>query len=657
MNSAIERHLRKTELRESHLWILALALLALFGTVIIGHYAVVLLDEPASHSGLTRATTYRALGGLFFLVAIFCLHALRVLLFHRKMKGVLMEMGNLAASGMEMDDFLPSIARKIASASSATVCRIALLSPEQTALTIAAACASEDATSPPGIGRTYSLAELRVWERVADDLRPTVLHDRDMDRLSSADRELLAGGTQNARSALVVPMVTRNGIVGLIVLACPGRRVPMRFTRFRIAVARTLARHAASAIDQSRLKKDAIRDSLTNLYNRRYFAARVREEIARAERDRHVMVILMCDLDRFKRVNDTRGHQTGDAVLKAVAESIGSSTRGVDLVFRWGGDEIVVVLPKSSREGALIVANRIRQGVLDTAKTAGLDFDVSIGAALYPDHGQDEDRLIQVADRALYIAKRLGGKVQIGDEEYCLNAESASLLFQPVVDLRSHRILGYEALARGPAGTLSAEELFKKYRAVGKLGELKQILFTSQIGVAKELGLKRVFVNVDFDVLGHVEPTAVPPGLEVVLELSEGEALRDVESLLDVARSWREEGYQFALDDFGAGFVSLPFLAMLVPEYVKVDRSAVLQAARSRQFKKFLTSLVRALRTYATAGIIGEGIENREELQILKDVGISMAQGYLLGRPRELTGPPEPDASPEARDLRPLEPV
>jgi diguanylate cyclase (GGDEF)-like protein len=657
MDSAIDRHLRQTEQRESHLWILAFALLALFGTVIIGHYSVVLLDEPGSHPGLTRATTYRALGGLFFLVALFCLYVLRALLVNRKMKSLLVELSNVAASGMELDDFLPSIARKIATTSSVTACRIALLSREQTALTIATACVNDGASSPPGIGKTYPLAELRVWERVADDLRPAVLSDRDMDRLSSADRELLASGTQDVRSVLIVPMVTRNGIVGIIILARTGGRMPKRFTAFRIAMARTLARHAASAIDQSRLKKDAIRDSLTNLYNRRHFAERIREEIARAERERHVMVILMCDLDRFKNVNDTRGHQTGDAVLKAAAERIRGCTRGVDLVFRWGGDEIVVVLPKSSREGALIVANRIRQGVLGTARAAGLDFDVSIGAALYPDHGRDEDRLIQVADRALYIAKRHGGKVQIGDEEYRLNAQSASVVFQPVVDLRSERILGYEVLARGPSGKLSAAELFKKYRAVGKLGELKQILFTSQIGRATKLGLRKVFINVDFDVLGRLEPIPIPPGLEVVLELSEGEALRDVEGLLDVARSWRDKGYEFALDDFGAGFVSLPFLAMLVPQYVKVDRSTVLQAAASRQFRGFLKSLVQALRAYATAGIIGEGIETRQELQILNDVGISMAQGYLLGRPQELTESPESDVSSEARDVRRLERV
>jgi EAL domain-containing protein (putative c-di-GMP-specific phosphodiesterase class I) len=124
--------------------------------------------------------------------------------------------------------------------------------------------------------------------------------------------------------------------------------------------------------------------------------------------------------------------------------------------------------------------------------------------------------------------------------------------------------------------------------------------------------------------------------MDVVVELSEREAMHDVERLLAVAQTWRNKGYKFAIDDFGAGFISLPFLAMLGPDYVKVDRSALLQAASSEQFKEFLKSLVQAVRTYATAGIIAEGVERREELKVVEDIGISMAQGYLLGKPQEL---------------------
>jgi diguanylate cyclase (GGDEF)-like protein len=347
-------------------------------------------------------------------------------------------------------------------------------------------------------------------------------------------------------------------------------------------------------------------------------------------------VVLLCDLDRFKLVNDVHGHQVGDTVLKATAEAIQDSTRGTDLVFRWGGDEIAVVLPKSSRQGALIVADRIRQAVLNTSKRTQLDFDVSVGLAFYPEHGINEDQLIHVADRALYIAKRNGGKVQVGEEEYRVDGDSFNLVFQPVVDVASERVLGYEALARDPQGKLTPMELFEKYGAIGKMNELKRVVFTSEIQAAREFGLERVFVNADFEVLSKLQPAPVPPSMDVVVELSEQEALHDVDRLLAVAQRWRNEGYKFAIDDFGAGFVSLPFLAMLGPDYVKVDRSALLQAASSAQFKEFLKSLVQAVRTYATAGIIAEGVEKQEELQVVEEIGISLAQGFLLGKPQEL---------------------
>jgi len=181
--------------------------------------------------------------------------------------------------------------------------------------------------------------------------------------------------------------------------------------------------------------------------------------------------------------------------------------------------------------------------------------------------------------------------------------------------------------------------MFEKYGAVGRLNELKRIIFELQIQTARELGLERVFINADFQLLRELERVSIPDCTDVIVELSEREALDDLETLLGVAQRWRERGCQFAIDDFGAGFISLPFLAMLVPEYVKVDRSALLKAASSEQFKGFLKSLVQAVRTYATAGVIAEGIENQEELQTVRELGISLGQGFLLGKPAEITQP------------------
>jgi diguanylate cyclase (GGDEF)-like protein/PAS domain S-box-containing protein len=383
----------------------------------------------------------------------------------------------------------------------------------------------------------------------------------------------------------------------------------------------------------------AIRDSLTGLYNRRYFSDRLNEEISRANRNRVLLGILLCDIDRFKAINDARGHHIGDQVLKAVAKGIRESTRGTDLVFRWGGDEFVAVLSDVTRGGALIAPERIRREMHKIGEKKRLALDMSIGVALYPEHGKNPEELIRLADQALYIAKKGKDKIHIGAEEYKLNDRSIKVVFQPVVDVRSNQILGYEALSRDPQGKLSILELFEKYQAIGHLNELKCLCFRLQLKAAEQAGVKRVFLNVDFNVLSQLEPKHKPHGMEVILEISELEALHDVENHMKITRKWREAGFKFAIDDFGAGFISLPFLARLIPDYIKVDRSTILQAVSSDKFRKFSEDLVRAVRNYSKEGIIAEGIETKQELQIVKEMGIDIAQGFLLGKPQEIKRP------------------
>jgi len=161
------------------------------------------------------------------------------------------------------------------------------------------------------------------------------------------------------------------------------------------------------------LIQQATHDSLTDLYNRRYFNSRLEEEIIRADRNQQPLGILLCDLDNFKEINDVQGHQVGDEVLKMVAMNIKEATRGSDLVFRWGGDEVVVILPEAARDGAVTAAERIRREVRKIRKIneqTRIPIDLSIGVALFPQHGRSVDELIRLADRALYIAKKGGGK-------------------------------------------------------------------------------------------------------------------------------------------------------------------------------------------------------------------------------------------------------
>ncbi len=385
------------------------------------------------------------------------------------------------------------------------------------------------------------------------------------------------------------------------------------------------------------LEEQAIRDALTKLYNRRYFDTRIGEEISRALRRRNRFAVLLCDLDLFKDINDSLGHQAGDTLLKAVAHNLKAATRGADLLFRWGGDEFVIILPELTEEdGAVGVANRIRAGVQSIKTGTKATTDISIGVAYFPEHGSDAQALIRVADHALYIAKKGGDKVHVGEEEFHLSENAITVVFQPIVDVRSGTRLAHEALSRDPSGKMGILSLFKKYQAIGQLRELKKLCFKTQLVTAKREGLSSVFINVDFELLSDLEVFPIPSGIEIVLEVSELEALNDIESHLKEAERWRQEGYQFALDDFGAGFISLSFISQLVPEYIKIDRSAILRANASEEFKQFLSDLVKALGNYTKKGIIAEGVETKQELAMVEEIGIHLIQGFLFGKPKKL---------------------
>ena len=385
------------------------------------------------------------------------------------------------------------------------------------------------------------------------------------------------------------------------------------------------------------LKDLSIRDPLTNLYNRRYFNKRIEEEISRATRGRSRFALLLCDLDHFKNVNDTRSHQFGDKILKATGDAIQEATRDVDYVFRWGGDEFIVILLVDNREGIIDAGERIRERIVALGNEKGFPLDLSIGVASFPEHGEDSNQLIHLADRALYIAKKRGDKIHIGEEEYGLDDGVVQVVFQPIVDTETGLEIGHEALSRASNEASSIQELFTKYRSIGKLLELKEVCFRKLLQAAEALGLDRVFVNVDFKLLESIGHFEKPPGVEVVLEISEKEALIDIEHHLNVTHEWRTNGYRFAFDDFGVGFISLPFLADLEPEYIKLDRLTILQAVASDEFREFLNHVVRGLRQYARQGIVSEGIESEEELLVAKQIGIHLVQGYLFGKPAPIS--------------------
>ncbi|MBI3606832.1 MAG: diguanylate cyclase [Nitrospirae bacterium] len=456
-------------------------------------------------------------------------------------------------------------------------------------------------------------------------------------------------------AALGIPLLAAERVVAVLEFYLGEPR--QEDTRL-MGIVSNAALHMGDLIQKKRaeadLERQATHDALTDLYNRRSFDDRTAQELARAERHGHPLAFLLVDLDHFKAINDGHGHYTGDMVLKAVAQSILKSSRSTDLVFRWGGDEFVILLSEATREGVRTAATRIRTAVQTVANEMRLPLDLSIGIAMYPEHGRTGEELIRLADRALYLAKKSGDPIKIGEEDYQLTDHAVTVVFQPVMNIRTGQVIGYEALTRDAGGKLSVHELFAKYERIGKLQELKCLCFTAQLRKACEVGLRRVFLNVDFWILRHLVPPQKPPETEVILEISELEALDHVEERIEIGSAWRARGYKFAIDDFGAGYISLPFIARLIPEYIKIDRSTLLQAVSSPQFQEFMIGLVFALRSYSTDGIIIEGVETEQELEIAKAMGAFLIQGYLFGKPKEWDGamlqqsPPVEDQPPQA---------
>ena len=153
------------------------------------------------------------------------------------------------------------------------------------------------------------------------------------------------------------------------------------------------------------------------------------------------------------------------------------------------------------------------------------------------------------------------------------------------------------------------------------------------------MGLKRVFVNVDFELLKSLEPFDPPSGTEIVLDISEAEAGLGIAAYFEVIEDWRTRGYKFAIDDFGAGFISLQFVAQLFPSFIKMDRSAIVEAKGSERYSAFLRDMLGAMRNYSEQGIIAEGVETDEELEIVRRLGVDQVQGHLIGRPVEMLEP------------------
>ncbi|MEZ0239243.1 MAG: putative bifunctional diguanylate cyclase/phosphodiesterase [Chloroflexota bacterium] len=443
---------------------------------------------------------------------------------------------------------------------------------------------------------------------------------------------------------------------------------------FTLWMARQIVRPAAQLeASRSRLRElyesareAAIVDSLTGLGNHRAFHEALARLVEGSQRYKTAFALVLLDVDEFKTVNDTRGHAVGDQLLAQIGELIRLTIRQTDFGFRIGGDEFAVLLPHVDAEGAARVATRLLRRGLDGRSTGAYQAPISFSAGVTacPDLGSTRLELTAQADAALYRGKRTGrtvvtiydaaidhGYVDEGMRAELSSAISAVIasnaltpVYQPIIDLVTGRILGYEGLVRAPRESTfpNTGALFDAAEVAGRVSDLDRAALDVVLGGASAIPddmsislniSPRTMESVDFNanaLLGILRRHGMNPR-RVILELTEREAVSDIDRLRDAARGVREFGVRVAADDVGAGNAGLRLLSQLPFDVIKIDLSLV-QGARQDQTLSVLTSLVEMAARWG-AMTIAEGVETPAQLRIIRKLGISAAQGYLLGRP------------------------
>ena len=409
---------------------------------------------------------------------------------------------------------------------------------------------------------------------------------------------------------------------------------------------------------RDRLQALAESDPLTGLANHRRFHQALEDTIGTA----HSAAVVVLDLDHFKFLNDTRGHPYGDQVLREVAAKLREAVRGAhDLVGRLGGEEFGILLADVGADEAFRVAERAR-ALIRGLPIDGFSLDCSAGVAAWPTDTDTPARLLDLADAALYQAKRLGRgqtrRVDADSGEAAVDQQRAAVrklldhpelitpVFQPIVDLATGRVAGYEGLSRFPAEDgRRPDEWFDLARRCG-LGPLLQALALKRL-VEVPGRPNRTWLSLNLDA-GALATDAVQDALPrdlggIVIEITEQELPPDDEALQRILADLRERGAKIALDDAGAGYAGLQHVVRIRPEIIKLDRSLVSGVDEDAERLALIESFA-AFSARTGALLCAEGIETDEELAVLVAARVDLGQGYRLGRP----GPPWASTAPRA---------
>jgi diguanylate cyclase (GGDEF)-like protein len=410
---------------------------------------------------------------------------------------------------------------------------------------------------------------------------------------------------------------------------------------------------------------ESLRDPLTGLGNHRAFQEELDRQIDQAQRYESNVALVVLDLDEFKSVNDSRGHVGGDQVLWAMGRLMMGAIRRSDRAFRIGGDEFAVIMPNSEAPTAAQAARRLLAAALEGNDGRGVTpFSFCAGVTAYPDPSLDRHQVYRHADAALYWGKQHGRtSVHVfdparhgtaGDSRTTAElsaavgavARSRSLgaAYQPIFDLRSGAVLGFEGLVRPIGGSEFSDtgSLFRAAEATGRTVELDLACLRVVAGATRRGLNGYLSMNISPRTL---ETEEFSPALlldifaenglaaeRVILELTERETVEDIDRLRRNLEACQKAGMLIAADDVGAGNAGLRLLSQIRFDIVKIDLSLVQGGILRDSSLAVLRSLGEIAHSWK-AMVIAEGIETAEQLEVVRSLGMTAAQGYLLAMP------------------------
>ena len=419
-----------------------------------------------------------------------------------------------------------------------------------------------------------------------------------------------------------------------------------------------------------RMRHEATHDLLTGLPNRSLLLDRLQQALTTAQRHGNLVALLFVDLDRFKRINDSLGHQAGDKVLRIVAERLQASVRNGDTVARWGGDEFIVLMDNLRDRSAVVSVAQKMIELLDreiqTQGEAELVISCSIGISVGPQDSADANTLLSMADKAMYRGKLEGGsrftffspEMNTWSHER-LNLESAlrhglsngefELFYQPQIDIVSGRLAGLESLIRWhrPGNGMASPDLFipvaEESGLICNIGDWAIRRAVEQLTRWSAEGLAPVplAVNVSarqcsdmaiVNTIGHaIAESRLPPSM-LKIEVTESTAMRHPERAAELLSNIHALGVGVAVDDFGTGYSSLSLLKRFPISELKIDRSFVSGIADDKDDAAIVRGTI-ALAHGLGMKVVAEGVENEAQLEFLSRHGCDIVQGYLFAKP------------------------